>query len=549
MKNGLIAAVLTLIALATAGRAGPLTAAILQATDNRLYFSAGRESGLRPGCRFVVNCEGEEVVEGKLDFVGPNISWSEPHELPTLNWAQLCSVQLHPAEIDSSATIVVGTALPLSLFDPVHETLFLRSGDTVLPNLAVSAEQFGNMVEIRLRENIVFSDSTVLDATALIAWLENLRKSGRSPLVRFFFANLMPLDSGGAVVCANHCVKLYFRYAFPKAPVYLSHPEFGVYNKRRKGTGPYVLARDVTVRPDQRSYVPNGAFRGNAPPVDTLIVRTFAERYQMHFSFDDGQLSAYIGFGTAQSMRERFQAQSLYPFMAALIPNTSRPLGANTQFVTSLYYGFDTDNTQRFFDHGDAVPVNIWFESEEGSQKARRMFPYNPKKGKQLFKILRLPDSALGIAFTDPFLEGATRYLADIAAQEGMTCDINPQPPSASDLSVTLLPASDRVLPGALIGAVLELSDQRGTIMTDGNPFRDIWERLSMGTHLDTPGRRSVFFERAEEELIEKAAFFPLFRPYIFAVGSDAITGLRFDPYGYPQLDSIKLYKTGRKEP
>jgi ABC-type transport system substrate-binding protein len=546
-----IMVILLLLTMTVAvGQAQSIEANVLQQTDHRLYFSAGRESGLRAGSRFALRCRGLDVLTGRLEYVGPSVSWTRQlAALDTFVWSDTCAVYLFPAVVDSSATVTIGTTIPLSLYDPEHETLFLRSGDTVLPNLALSVQQYGNMVEVQLRDDILFSDSTAFDATSFVSWLKRLSLTSRSPLVRFFFSNLMPFDSNGVVVCANHCIKLYFRHAFPKAPVYLSRPEFGVFNNARKGTGPLMLAEENPLPQDRRTFVPNPRFRGSKPLLDTLVIRYFDERYQMRFAFDEAQIQAYIGFGAEDNLQGRYQARALYPFTAVLLPNTARPLGDNDQFVTSLYYCFDTDNTERYFEFGDAVPVNRWFEGTQSSQNADRIFPYNPKKGKQLYSILKLQQPKLAIDCTEPFLDGAVRYLADIAAQEGMSCDINPSSPQGTDIFIATLPSSDHVLPSALISAALALNDQRGIIMSDDSSPLEIWDRLSMGTRLDMQNRRVVFFERAEELLVEQSSFFPLFRPYLYAVGDDAIMGLAFDAYGFPHLADVRLLSVGNDQP
>ena len=523
---------------------------ILQVRLDRIYFAGGTELGLYVGSPFRIVCDGDSVTAGLIDFVGPGISYSRPiADLDSLNITSDCIARLTISDIDSAAIIILGADMPLDKFRLEHETLFLRQGDSIYPNLVDSAWPVGNLLELYLPPNIRFSDGSRLDAETLAWCLEDLKKYSRSYPVRYFFSKLLPIDSGGIELMDGFSLRLTFYHPLLRALYFLSHPDFAVYNKRLRGTGALIDVDGIRIKANQKSFIPNIYYRGDPPALSKLVIKYFSQSFRMKFSFEQGMLDGYIGFGFDDVLAGKHQAESLYPDIAVMMAGIGGDIFSGGRFSTSLYYRFDPARSHLFFPFGETVPTNRWLviqvPDSAGVLRNERYYPYDFSKGKMLHRSIRTGIDQIKVVYDYPLLTETARYLADISAREGLSADMERYAPGNEyDIRIAFLPASDDIVPFALFAAVLELNDQNAMIPSERQLDQPGWDDCDRGSRLRERANRNKFFRRAEETVVETCGCFTLFRPHVFAIAGPNVRNIGFDFYGYPVLNKIVKFKS-----
>jgi len=524
---------------------------IVQIKLNRVYFAAGAEAGIDAGANIVIDCGDRDPYIGAIEYSGPGISYSEP--IPALDSVAMdsqCVARITIAAVDSQATVIVGTDLPPSYFDPEHEPLFGRTADTLVMNLVDSARAIGNSATLHLPQGVCFSDGIPFNAEELRRFFVHLKESSRSYLVRYFFSKLLPIDSGGMQIMDGSILRMEFYHPFPRVCYFLSHPDFAVYSGLGRGTGALVDVSDPESRSDSRTFVPNEHFRGTPPAFSELIVRNYDQQYRMMFAFENGELDGVVGFGFESDLAGLYEARSLYPKTVAIVSGIDRELFSGGLFLTSLYYCFNPSLGHLYFQYGDIKPVNRWLPPAAEDLPGSRYYPFDILKGKQLFGSIQSDiDSAL-LAYDHPLLYNTVDYLADIAAREGMTATNRRYfSDFAFDVRVAFFPSSDHIMPFSLFSAILELNDQNSALPSEDRLDRPGWDDAGRGSQMYDIRNRRTFFSRAEETLFSEAGFFPLYRPYIYAVPASGVGGFAFDFYGYPVLHDIRKLRRGSSGP
>ncbi len=514
---------------------------IIQIKLNRIYFASGSENGVQTGASFKVVCYGDEVISGTIEYAGPGISFSRPlAELDTLELDDGCIARLTTSGIDSTAYVTIGTDIPIEFFDPEHETLFIRRADTVIPNLVDSARFSGNSLILYLPHDIRFSDGTPYNAEVLAFYLQDIKEKSRSYLSRYFFSRLLPIDAGGIEIIDSLTVHLNFYHPFPRAEYFLSHPDFSVYNRSGAGTG--VLANDSLTKSSigKRVFVPNGHYRGEPPAFSKMIVRYYEQQYRLKFAYENQQIDGFIGFGFEADLAGSYEARALYPEIAVMIAGIGGKLFSQARFPTFLYYCFNPSLSHLYFQYGETSEVNRWVMSSATDPNSNRFYPFDFLAGRRLHSSIRSTTDTAHLVYSQVLLYETARYLADVVAREGMTAPVNRQGFGGEyDIQLAFLPASDNIMPFALYAAVLEFNDQNGMLPVDERFDRPGWQAMASGSSLREIKNRNNFFIRAEETVVQDGGFFPLFRPYIYAVSYDNVKGLDFDFYGYPDLEKI----------
>ncbi|MCK5124820.1 MAG: hypothetical protein KAR42_01050 [candidate division Zixibacteria bacterium] len=549
MKSGLIILFATLLISISLLSAQLLDADIVQVKLNRLYFSEGIEAGVNTGTPFYIDCDGDSVLYGVVEYAGAGISYSQPSsDIDTNLIKPDCLARLTISTIDSTAEIKLGTDLPLELFDPVHETLFLRTADSAIPLLADSSLVSGKELFIYLNPNIMFSDGLRVNAAAIIWWLKDLQYRSRSYPVRYFMAKMLPIDKGGAVMMDAFTVRLTFHQNFPMIEYLLSHPDFKVYNPNQNGTGALVEIGYSVPGESIRAFIPNRYYRGDKPAYSKITIKQFRQSYRMKFEFENGQIHGYYGFGFDEDLAGRFNTRTQYPYIAALISNLNRPSFANGRFSASIYYRFNLDRSHLIYPHGKIGEVFRWTVRSDSVSK--RYYPFDFLKGKSLHKTIGNSFSRIKLLYDNPLLYETGQYIADIVAREGCRTILERYAMGREfDLRLAFLPASDKIIPFSLISTVLEINDQNAKLSASDKLKQPGWDNLGRGSSFREMENRMRFFNRAANEIFDEGSFFPLFRPWVYGIGGKQIKGQAFDFYGYPQLSAIALFKnlTGGK--
>lgn len=514
---------------------------IIQVKLDRIYFASGVEAGVKNGVPFTIECEGRDIISGMVEYAGPGISYSYPlAEMDSLVFDSGCIARLTSSDIDSTAEINIGTDIPFRFFDPEHETLFTRIGDTVLPKLVDSMHQVGNTLTLYLPGDIRFSDGSLFTAGALAYFLDDLQERSRSYLVRYFFSRMMPMDSGGFEVTNGFIVQLNFYHPFPRAAHFLSHPDFAVYSQTGAGTGPLAEYPDPESRADKKLFVPNRHYCGEKPAFSKIVLVQFEQQYRMKFAYESGQIDGYFGFGFEADMTGRYEAKTLYPEVAVMIAGIGGELFSQAIFPTSLYYCFNPDLAHIYFQYGEAAAVNRWLINATADAGNDRFYPFDFLGGRKLHSSIRSGLDTAIMVYDHGLLYETAHYLADIVAREGMTAPISRRGyDEPFDIRLAFFPASDKIMPFSLIAAVLEFNDQNQTLPSERRFDRPGWQELGNGSQFYEIKNRNNFFSRAEETVIQDGGFFPLYRPYIYAVSAGKVTGLGFDFYGCPVLDKM----------
>jgi hypothetical protein len=551
MKRTVALALLAVLMMGLSSAAQPIQPEILQVKLNRIYFGSGQENGIGLGAAFVVECGGKAMCEGVVEYAGPGISFSEPIPgIDTLRIESDCIVRLATSAVDSTATVTLGTNLPLALFDPEHETLLTRTGDSLAPNLIDSVKASGDSLFLYLPLDVNFSDGTRLNSDILTFFFKDLREHGRSYLTRYFFSKVLPNDSGGIEAVDGYTLRLVFYHSFPHAAYFLSHQDFAVYNKIGKGTGALVHLPGPDDRSDELSFEHNPFYRGDRPGFSRLTIKYYEQAHRLRFSFDEKQLDGYISFGFDTELAGACAARTYYPYTAVMIAGVGSELFSQSSFPASIYYRFDPALAHLYFPAGETQAINRWLVRSSGKDDQQRYYTFDFFKGKQLHGALRLSASNVRIAYDDYLLYDATRYLADIVAREGMTA--SPERFGAGrpfDIRLAFLPSSDSIMPFALYAAVLELNDQNQLLPAEKRMARPGWQDIDNASRQAAVADQNPYLARAEETLFAEAGFFPLFRPCVYAVTGAGIANIAFDFYGFPVIGRVAKLKTTAKRP
>jgi len=541
MKKYYIALFLLPVIMAAISWPRQVSTDIIQVKTDRLYFSGGTEMGIVPGAGYAVVCDGREVLSGTIEYAGPGISFSVPmEEINSLKVDTSCRAFLTISDIDSAAVITLGTDLPLEFFDPEHEPLFRRTADTLLNNLVDSIKQVGSQLTLYLPNDIRFSDGSPFNAGFAAWWLDHLNRQNRSYLTRFFFSKLKPIDEGGIELIDGYTIQLNFYHPLPRAAYFLSHPDFAVYNRSGRGTGPLAEYADDASGINTAAFIPNRNYRGESPAFSKLLVRHYEKQNRLKFAYENGRIDGFAGFGFEADLAGRYEARSLYPKIAVMIPGIGGNVFTQAAFPTSLYYGFNPDLAHIYFQLGGVTEVNRWMINPHAQKADERFYPFDFLAGRRLFRSIDPDIDTVRLIYDHSLLYETARYLADIVAREGMTAPVYRQAPETGfDIRLTFLPASDSIMPFALFAGVLEFNDQNSLLPANRRYDSPGWQDTDAGSRLYDVSNRAAFFARAEQTLFQDGGFFPLYRPRIFAVTHDNTKNIDFDFYGYPVIDKV----------
>ncbi|MEZ5357909.1 MAG: ABC transporter substrate-binding protein [Candidatus Zixiibacteriota bacterium] len=542
MKSSIWVFLATIIIMSSLAAAQDIDSDILQVRLNRLYFSHGSEAGIAVGTPYTIICNGDSIYGDIVEFAGEGVSYSRASaDIEQLGIDDSCTARLLVAAADSNAALNLGTDMPLELFNLSFETLFIRTPDGLSPGIADSCTISGKEMTLYLNPDYRFSDNQRMNAETIIWWLKDLNYRSRSYPVRFFFAKLLPIDEGGAQQIDAMTLKLTFHQNMPRADYLLSYPDFGVYNRSYRGTGPLVEIAYETPGEQIRAFVRNLYYHGPPTAYARVYIKQFRQSYRMKFEYENGQLDGYFGFGFDEDLAGTYEAKAAYPYIAAMISGIGRDSFTGGRFPTSIYYRFDTGQSHLIYPHGKIEDVFRWYVGNKSNQ---RYYPFNFADGTTLQGTVRNQVTRIRMLYDDDLLYETGRYLADIVAREGCKSDLAEYTFGQNfDIRLTFIPASDDILPLSLISAVLELNDQNSQLPASRRLQNPGWNELGTGFSFIESENRERFYARADNTVFEDGSFFPLFRPWVYSIATQGVRGLGFDFYGFPDVNHAVKFK------
>lgn len=124
--------VLAVICLTTCAAMATVEAPVLQQKLGRLYFGAGTESAIYPGCTFQIVCDTDTVTHGTIEQSLPGVSFSKAKHGTAVLPTDTCRAHIQPAAIDSNAAIAIAAphVLPALIHTGLWPASELNTNDT-----------------------------------------------------------------------------------------------------------------------------------------------------------------------------------------------------------------------------------------------------------------------------------------------------------------------------------------------------------------------------------------------------------------------------------
>ncbi|MFQ5498974.1 MAG: hypothetical protein ACE5FH_04820 [Candidatus Zixiibacteriota bacterium] len=269
---------------------------------------------------------------------------------------------------------------------------------------------------------------------------------------------------------------------------------------------------------------------------DRVSIATYDSRLEMILEFEASRLDGFFSYRMPEFGEQGFRTVSAAaPYIVCLLPNPSKKISREGYLTTSMYYRFDESKLQFLVD-ADSVQWRRRFVSP--SRDAHRAYQYDPSRGRSLLNAFRRRPKRISLAFNSPILRKTARYYADVLSRDRIRVEFVSNMNDA-DVWLTLIPVSadDPVLPLRFIFDLLTNDKPAGATLAQ--QLFEIEERLVIADSASDSALLSMMVESVERILMEELSAFPLYRPTIFFVCTDAIRGGRFDSEGYLDLKSL----------
>lgn len=278
-------------------------------------------------------------------------------------------------------------------------------------------------------------------------------------------------------------------------------------------------------------------------------IRAYRDRMLMLEDFHAGLLDGLIGF---EDLEPRLDGVTTVarpaPYLVALVPHVGRPVNYQGQLTTSLYYRFDLTRLDFTFEGDDLAIITAFEPDELLGPRDRRLFDYDPERGRRLFESLTNPPQSLSIHSAHPVLDGLAHYFADIIARDRCPVQIVDQP-SGADVRLVFVPVS-RSLPSATIYSLYhQLTVDSMADLTTNEHLRRIAAELG---YVETGPRLEDYYRHlrnAGRIMIEELGLFPLFRPTVFVHTHRRLLPLSFDADNRLDLSSVTLLQLPQPPP
>lgn len=321
----------------------------------------------------------------------------------------------------SPGTLTLGLAGPPPSLDPAKTTgngqtyLFLpydpliyRTPDGNLkPRLATSWNYVGTgnkVFELRLRQNVTFSDGTPFDADVVKANFDYLRKVGAGTA-----ANVA--KSASIEVVDPHTVRFTLKQPNPILPTIFTQDSLigmispkalqdpAVLATQSAGTGPYTLDPSQTVPNDHYTYSANATYwNKEAIHYDRIVIRVIPNPNTALAALKTGQVDVISGNYTTVNAAKSASlsiAHTPYTFFGLALADRAGAVAPPLRDVRvrqALNYAIDRENiTKGLFGEYGTATEQIQLPGGDGHND-RTFYPYDPARARQLLAEAGYPN-------------------------------------------------------------------------------------------------------------------------------------------------------------
>jgi hypothetical protein len=235
------------------------------------------------------------------------------------------------------------------------------------------------------------------------------------------------------------------------------------------------------------------------------------------------------------------------PWYVALIPNFENNTANHSTLTTALYYFFNHDLFNIYFEGDNITPYNCHYHHAENCE---RYYGYNPVKGKRLMSIVGNRRIRVDGEGRPARLGSTIRYFRDIVSRN-----------SSQDKESGIITASVEFIPiytKSPFGIDYSATGSAEYIVRFiANHFKDAIDRnrslkesvelirgyIELYKKSDNKDRQDKYINEINRGLIEDLGIFPLFRPTVYFTFNENIKGVGLTDEGYLDLDRLKLIK------
>lgn len=374
-----------------------------------------------------------------LTLSGCTASTSDPGE-ETLDLGVITDVvSFDPAQSD------VGQLL--QFLQPAYDALIrLDEEGELQPFLATEWEYTdadNKVLELTLREDVVFSDGEKLDAASVVSSLERF-KASNGPRA----SALAAVDSFEAVDAST--VRLTLSAPDPALVHNLALVAGMITNPSADpdelasipaGTGPYVLDTEATRRGDVYVFIRNeNYYDPSAFPFDKVTLRVLTDPTARLNAVKTGQIDATLGFAAQIAEAEASGLSTLsWPgdwqglFLVDRAGQTT-PALADARVRQAINYAIDGDGILETVTFGEGEPTTQMFYPGTPAYDPAldSAYPFDPEKARELLAEAGYPDGfTLSMPSSDAFLPEVYPLLQQQLADVGITVEFTPLPASS----------------------------------------------------------------------------------------------------------------------
>jgi hypothetical protein len=257
----------------------------------------------------------------------------------------------------------------------------------------------------------------------------------------------------------------------------------------------------------------------------------------MELDLEQGRIDAAISYFPIKVNNLRSSGEIPAPFIAAIWPNVSSKVNRDALLTTSMIYRYDSDNPQRYF-QGEGINHLASLEHLPGRFFSHNFYPYDPKKGADLARLVRKKSKSANLLVLNPELSTLAEYFADVLSRDRLRTRIVKNVAGA-DAVIGMVPFyfDDPLLTMAiLIEKLAQMPDAP----------RKAREQIELAAENITSARKErddqkieYFANLARHRLIEDLGSFHLFRPSLFFIAPQHIQGMSFDGNGRIDLRGL----------